>query len=453
MKGAKVLGEERLRGMAETVLGLAEADQTEVIITTQDLALTRFAANRIHQNVAETDVNVRVRSVIGKRIGVATANDLEESNLIGLVRKAETAAKLQQENPEFRSLPEPQPIQTVDAVSESTAVCTPQLRADGVEAIVRQAKAKRLDASGAFSTSTDELMIANSLGTRAYHAGTTANVMSVIMGTSGSGYAADLSWDVDDIDPAEVGRIAVDKALRGADPVQIEPGEYTVILEEAAVANMLFFLGYLGLGALAVQEGRSFMSGRFGEKVTGDAITIWDDGLDPRGLPLPFDFEGVPRQKLSLIENGVAKNVAYDSFTAGRETGKRSTGHALAAPNVLGPIPIHLFMAPGSATVEEMIASTERGIWVTRFHYTNPVHPVKTILTGMTRDGTFLIENGKIAKPLKNLRFTQNILEAFENVEALGRDAKRVQAGFGNIATVVPVAKISGFRFTGTTEF
>jgi PmbA protein len=448
-----VLGEERLRGMAETVLGLAEADQTEVVITTQDLALTRFAANRIHQNVAETDVNVRVRSVIGKRIGVAAANDLEEGNLIGLVRKAETAAKLQQENPEFRSLPEPQPIQMVDAVSESTAVCTPQLRADGVEAIVRQAKAKRLDASGAFSTSADELMIANSLGTRAYHAGTTANVMSVIMGASGSGYAADVSWDVEDIEPAEVGRIAVDKALRGADPVQIEPGEYTVILEEAAVANMLFFLGYLGLGALAVQEGRSFMSGRFGEKVTGDAITIWDDGLDPRGLPLPFDFEGIPRQKLSLIENGVAKNVAYDSFTAGRETGKRSTGHALAAPNVLGPIPIHLFMAPGSATVEEMIASTERGIWVTRFHYTNPVHPVKTILTGMTRDGTFLIENGKIAKPLKNLRFTQSILEAFENVEALGRDAKRVQAGFGNIATVVPVAKISGFRFTGTTEF
>jgi PmbA protein len=448
-----VLGEERLKGVADVVLRAATADQTEIVVTTQDEYLTRFAANAIHQNVAETDANVRVRSVIGKRIGVASANDLGEAALIDLVRSAETVARFQQENPEFQSLPEPQPIRAVDAYCESTAACTPEQRAEGVGSIVRQAKASGLTASGAFSTSVDELLVANSLGTRVYHVGTTASVMSVVMGETGSGYGAGVAKDVGDLDPAGIGRIAVDKTLRGANPAQIEPGAYTVILEEAAVANMLFFLGYLGLGALAVQEGRSFMNGRFGEKVTGDQVTIWDDGLDPRGIPLPFDFEGVPRRKVTLIESGVGKNVVYDSFTAGREAGKTSTGHALAAPNALGPIPIHLRMAPGEATIDEMIASTERGIWVTRFHYTNPVHPVKTILTGMTRDGTFLIEDGRVTKPLKNLRFTQGILEAFENIEALGRESKMVESGFGNIATFAPAAKISGFRFTGTTEF
>ncbi|MCK5584833.1 TldD/PmbA family protein, partial [Candidatus Bipolaricaulota bacterium] len=228
---------------------------------------------------------------------------------------------------------------------------------------------------------------------------------------------------------------------------------YTVILEEDAVATMMFFLGILGMGALSMQESRSFMSGRIGEKVTGDNITIWDDGFDPRGVVLPFDYEGVPKQKVMLIEDGVARGVVYDSATAHLEPGKVSTGHGLPAPNTMGPIPINLLMKPGSATKEEMIASTEKGIWVTRFHYVNPVHPVKAILTGMTRDGTFLIENGKITRPLKNLRFTQSILEAFANAEMLSQDLKMIKMGFGNFGTCAPAAKINGFTFTGATEF
>jgi PmbA protein len=216
---------------------------------------------------------------------------------------------------------------------------------------------------------------------------------------------------------------------------------------------MLLTLGYLGFGALAVQEGRSFMNNRFGQKITGDNITIWDDGHDPRGIMLPFDFEGVPKQRVTLIESGVAQAVVYDSFTAGREEGQVSTGHGLPAPNTFGPIPVNLFMAPGQATKEELLASTERGIWVTRFHYTNPVHPVKTVLTGMTRDGTFLIENGQLTRPLKNLRFTQSILEAFSQAEMLGSELKMIKSGWGNFASCAPAAKIHGFQFTGTTEF
>jgi predicted Zn-dependent protease len=245
----------------------------------------------------------------------------------------------------------------------------------------------------------------------------------------------------------------VNKALRSSNPTDIVPGSYTVILEEDAVADMLFTLGYLGFGALAVQEGRSFMGGRFGDQITGENISIWDDGHDPRGLMLPFDFEGVPKQRVVLINRGIAEGVVYDSFTASREEGKVSTGHSLPAPNTFGPYPMHLFMAPGQSTKEDMLASTERGIWVTRFHYTNPVHPIKTVLTGMTRDGTFLIEEGRITRPLTNLRFNQSILEAFGQAEMLGSELKLVKSDWGSTAACVPAAKLHSFRFTGGTEF
>lgn len=448
-----MIGKAKLKSIADTVLSAAQADQTEVLVSAQDLALTRFAANNIHQNVSETDVSVRVRSVVGKKIGVASSNDVSPEALKQLVRKAETIASFQQENPEFTSLAEPLPTQEVDSFSESTANCSAEARAKGVGAILDLSRSNGLVASGAFSTGTEEMMVANSLGVSAYHGGTSATAMTVIMSDDSSGYAADSAQDVSKLDLAEIGRVAVDKALKSKNPAPIDPGAYTVILEEDAVATMMFYLGYLGFSALAVQEGRSFMSGRVGEKVTGDNITIWDDGFDPRGVVLPFDFEGVPKQKVMLIENGVAKNAVYDTATAAREPGKMSTGHGLPAPNTMGPLPINLIMKPGSASKEEMIASTEKGIWVTRFHYVNPVHPVKAILTGMTRDGTFLIENGKITRPLKNLRFTQSILEAFANAEMLSSDLKMIKMGFGNFASCAPAVKINDFTFTGATEF
>jgi predicted Zn-dependent protease len=441
-----------LAEVAQRVLKLAKADQTEVMVTSNDSHLTRFAANTIHQNVSETDVSVRVRTVVDQKTGVASGNELSDEGLKKLVASAETAARFQQKNPEFRSLPASGAARKVNAYVASTAAFTPMQRAEGVEKILKLSRKSGLQAAGAFSTEEQEIHIATSLGTSVYHRGTIASVLTVIMSDDSSGYGSSASIDVTDIDTEAVGRTAVEKALSSRKPTSIEPGEYTVILEEEAVADMLFFLGYMGLGALALQEERSFMNGKFGQKITGENITIWDDGYDPRGIPLPFDFEGVPKQKVMLIEAGVAANVVYDSFTAGREEGKKSTGHSLPAPNTGGPLPLNLFMAPGSASKEEMLATTERGIWVTRFHYTNILHPVKTILTGMTRDGTFLIENGKITRPLKNLRFTQGILEAFSHAEALGSSLKLVKDEWNSIGTCAPAAKIRNFRFTGTTE-
>ncbi len=447
-----MLGESRLAEIAQQVLREAKADQTEVMVAGTDSHLTRFAVNTIHQNVSETDVAVRVRSILGRKTGVASGNELSEAALRKLVRSAETVASFQEANPEFGSLPGPKPAQKVDAFVGRTAEYAPVERARGVEKILKMSRKNHLDAAGAFSTEANETYIANSLGVSAYHRGTVASILTVIMGQNSSGYATAASIDVANLDPESVGRIAVEKALSSKNPTPIEPGEYTVILEAAAVGDMLFFLGWMGLGALAVQEGRSFMNGKFGERITGENVTIWDDGADPRGLPLPFDFEGVPKQKVTLIEKGVAKNVVYDSFTAGRDKGKVSTGHSLPAPNTAGPIPLNLFMAPGKATKEEMLASTKRGIWVTRFHYTNILHPVQTILTGMTRDGTYLIEDGKIVRPLRNLRFTQSILEAFSNIEALGKDLVLLKDEWNSVGTCAPAAKIRNFRFTGTTD-
>jgi PmbA protein len=448
-----VLGKGKLEEIANRVLAFSSADQTEALIFGNDEHLTRFAVNTIHQNVSEMDVAVRVRSVFGKKAGVASGNDLSDEALRKVVKSAETVARFQQDNPDFHSLPEPLPVKEVDAYFETTAACAPEERARGVAAICAMSRENGLEAAGAFSTAVEEVMVANSLGVSTYHCGTMAHVVTVIMGDDSSGYATAANMDVSALDPEAVGRVAVDKALRSRNPTEIEPGAYTVILEEDAVADMLSTLGYLGFGALAVQEGRSFMNGRFGQKITGENITLWDDGYDRRGLVLPFDFEGVPKQRVTLIENGVAKGVVYDSFTAGREESKVSTGHSLPAPNTFGPIPINLFMAPGHATKEEMLTSTERGIWVTRFHYTNPVHPVKTVLTGMTRDGTFLIENGQITRPLKNLRFTQSILEALDRAEMLGSELKMIKADWGSFATCAPAAKIHEFQFTGSTEF
>jgi len=445
-----MLGQEKIRKISDRILSLSTADQTEVICFGGQSELTRFANSYIHQNVAETNASVHVRVVLGKRIGVAATNDVSPDSLRRVVETALEIAEFQPENPDFVSLPEPAPIASVDAYEEATATCTPEERARAVGIICRQAVEKGLVASGAFSTEIGEVVVANSLGVFAYHLSTTADLSTVIMSDDSAGYADRVAMDVREIDAEAAGREAIDKALRSRAPTALSPGQYTVILEEYAVSEMIDYLSYVGFGARAVQEGRSFMAGNFGKSLVGSNVSIWDDGLDGRGLPMPFDFEGVPKQRVDFFAKGVATGVVYDSYTAGLE-GKSSTGHALPAPNTFGPIPMNMFMAPGEATKEEMLASTERGLWITRFHYVNVLHPLRAVLTGMTRDGTFLIENGEIARPVRNLRFTQSVLEALSRVEMIGREAKLEKAWVGG--NLVPALKINAFEFTGATEF
>ncbi len=445
-----MLGEQELRNLADRALSMSRADQTEVVVFAPHSALTRFANNYIHQNVEQQDVDVRVRAVLGKKIGVASSNDLSDEGLRSLVERAETLARHQKDNEDFRSLPSPQPLTPVDAYVERTARTGPEERAAVVGTICAAASRAGLTAAGAFRTATAELAVANSLGVFAYHRDTMADINTVVMSESGSGHAERVAMDVAEIDGAEIAREAVEKAQRNVGQIEIEPGEYDVVFQEYAVADIVDFFAYLSFGAQAYQEKRSFMAGRLGEQVMGENITLWDDGLSPEGVPTPFDFEGVPKQRVTFVERGIARDVVWDSYTAGKE-GRASTGHALPAGNTFGPIPANMFLATGDATIDEMVASTKRGIYVSRFWYTRPVHPLNVVVTGMTRDGTFLIEDGKITSPVKNLRFTQSYLEAMNRVEAIGKTSMRCNAIIG--VSRVPALKIARWNFTGASEY
>ena len=439
-------GENETRALLADVLSRSKAQQIEAVFEADENYLTRFANSYIHQNVAESNAELRVRVVFGKQIGVASTNDLSREGIDKVVETAETVARLQPEQPDFESLPEPLPIKPMPRFSERTASFSAADRARAVGAICKIAVDQGHVASGAFATSITELAVANSLGVFAYHPSTKADLMAVIMSDDSSGYAQKTSWNVEVLDAEELGDEAANKAQMGRHPVSIEPGEYTVILEEYAVADIVRYLSYIGFGALAVQEGQSFMAGKIGKIIADPRITIIDDGRSPYGLPQPFDYEGVPKQKVEIILSGIANAVVHDSYTAKKE-GKKSTGHALPSPNSHGPMAMNLFMLPGTDSKRSMLESTKKGLWVTRFHYVNPVHRLKAILTGMTRDGTFLVEDGNVVGAVKNLRFTQSMLESLNKVDMVGKSYKLVGA------TRVPPLKVRDFTFTGVTEF
>jgi len=436
-----MIGEAKALEMLEAALSSADCEQAEAILSISDSALTRFADSAIHQNVAEVNAMISVRAVIGKKIGVARGNQLDAESIRDVARRAVGLAELAAEDAEFVSLPQPQPVSQVTSFAEKTAASTPERRAEVARAVATVADQHGCKASGSFSVETAELAVANSLGVRAYATSTEGALIAVAADDASSGYAEWRGMDLANLDPKSVAETAARKCVEGRGAEPVDPGEYAVILEPLAVGDMLFMLAYMGIGALAVQEGRSFMSGRIGEEITGKNISIWDDGTDPRQLPSAFDWEGVPRQKVQIIENGLARGPVYDSYTAHKE-GKESTGHAFPAPNTWGPMPTHMFLGPGDSSVEDMVASTDRGILVTRFHYTNVVHEKQTVFTGMTRDGTFLIENGAIARPVNNLRFTQSILDALASVEMIGRDLQLVEYA------CAPALKIGKFSFT-----
>ncbi len=448
-----MLGEPEIRRIARAVLGASRADQTEVEVFANDSALTRFANNYIHQNVEQSDVDVRVRAVIGQKIGVASTNDVSDDALARVAARAYELARHQRENEDFRSLPRPQPVPHADAFVERTARCGPEERAAVVGQICDASARAALTAAGAYHTTAQEFAVANSLGVWAYHRQTQADINTVVMSGTSSGYAARASKDAADIDGEAVAQEAVDVALRGVNPRAVEPGEYEVLLSPYAAVDLLDFFSYLSFSALPFIEKRSFMSGRIGEKVMGGNISIWDDGLSPDTIAEPFDYEGVPKQRVDLIDHGVARGVVWDSYLAGKQGGgARSTGHALPAGVTFGPIPMNMFMATGDATPDDMVRSIKRGLLVTRFWYTRTVHPLNVVVTGMTRDGTFLVEGGKVVGPVRNMRFTQGYVEALNHVDAVGRDAMLLLGDIGGGVRRIPALKVAKWNFTGVSE-
>jgi PmbA protein len=437
---------------AERVVGLATAagaDEAEALVSVDHARLTRFANSEIHQNVAETNGSLNLRVAIGKRVGVASSNRLDDDGLRRLAETAVAVARNSAELEDWAGLPEPTPIvEHPGGWADGTADATPELRAEGVRAVIAAADTAGVRAFGSFSTSAERLAIANSHGIRAIEGRTSAGLLTVMMAADGgSGYAEQAGVDVASIDPPAVGREAADKARATANPVAVDPGDWSVVLEEYAVVDILSMLAYMGFSGLAVLEERSFAEP--GKVIGSELVTIVDDASEPGAMPRAFDYEGVATQKVVLVERGVCRDVVWDHQTAAR-AGRQSTGHGLPAPNPYGPFPLNLVMSAGSAAREDLVGGMERGLLITRFHYTNPVHPKLAIVTGMTRDGTFLVEDGKIVGPVRNLRFTQSYLEALAGTVAVGRERRTIRGDFGG--TLVPPIRVDGWTFTGATE-
>ena len=439
--------------LLDRALAHSNADATEALYMGQDSALTRFANNRIHQNVREHDAQLQVRVIDGERIGVAGTNRLDDAGIRAVVERAAAIAQRSNANPNAAILPEPDGRDHDPELGfvAGTAEAGAELRAEGARAVIAAGQAAGLETAGSFSTGVMTIAVANSHGVRATHRSTRASLLTVMMdgfaSGAASGYAHAGAGDVADIDAEALGAEAAEKGDRMRGAKALEAGEYEVILEEYAVAGLLEYLSYIGFSGLALEEGRSFME--LGKQVMGDNVSIWDDGADPSGLPSPIDFEGVVRKRVDLIRNGVANAVVQDAATGAR-AGSGSTGHGLPAPNLIGPMALNLFMAPGIGARSELINGVKRGVWVTRFHYINPVHPKKAILTGMTQDGTFLIEDGQLSRPVLNFRFTQSIPEAFSDVRAASRETKLLPGEFFGAARV-PALHLGSFNFTGTT--
>lgn len=439
-----------LLSLAEAALDVRDADAVEVLLTREDSALTRFAESQVHQNTARIDGEARVRVVVdGARVGVVATNDLSHEGLRAAARDAVEVARVTPPDEEFPGFAEPASYDTAGVDDDATGNASPADRAALVAAMLA-GLGSGMVAAGTAETGRYEVAVANSLGVAGYHASTRAALTCLVSGDDSTGWAEDTAGTVGALDAAAAGRRAVAKVVAGRSPRDVDPGNWPVVLEAPAVSALVEWLCWLALGGRDFVEGRSALSGRLGERVCSELVTIVDDPLAPDLLGRPFDAEGTPKRALPLVTNGVATAVAHDRLSA-RLGGTESTGHAFPAPNPEGGMPANPSLRPGDASLDDLVAGLDRGLLVTRFHYTNAVHPLTTTITGMTRDGTFLVEDGRIVGGVRNLRFTQSVLDALSAVEAVGRDTL-LGSEFGGTVRV-PALRIGRFHFSSATSF
>ncbi len=450
-----MIGKERLLETLGKVVKTAKADHTEAVFVGAESGLTRFANNYIHQNVAETNSKVFFRVALGKKIGVAATNAFSVTDLKRALKNALQIARNQQDNPHFAGIPAPAKYALMNTLDEQTVRFTPRQRASKLKAIFKKAANKDMTLAGSFSTGSGELAIVNSAGVEAYQPFSSAATSVIAMTDTSSGFAQALSRKVGDLDIRDIGGRAIKRAYRCRNPKDIAPGDYEVVLEPAAVASLLEWIGYIGFGSKAFQEETSFMAGKIGQKITGEQFTVYDDATDELGVSFPFDFEGVPKRRIELLTNGVAKGVVYDTISAAKEQ-KISTGHALT-PDYSGEggLALNVFVQGGEDSLEDLIGGVENGLFVTRFHYINGyIDTPNAVLTGMTRDGLMRIKNGKLGGGVKNLRFTDGMLRAFSDIRGITAERELVSSWWDALGCITaPAMRLGSFKFTGKTDF
>ncbi len=432
---------------------LSPLDMSEVGIFSVQRGTTRFANSIIHQNITVENPYLWTRVIIdsseGKRIAGISTRNLTPTGVKMAVCKAAELAMQSPPNKDFVSLPKPSKPEKFKPSREPIEIITPEQRAAAVRKIVKVAKKYNLDVAGVIHTSTYSLGVRNSFGINKYAYGTDTYVSVTAMTETSSGFAAAADNKFGNIDWERLAEIASEKALLSKNPKEVASGTYRVLLEPFAVAEIIMFLGWLEFGAKAFAEKRSIISKKMGKLITGENITIIDDYAHPKSLALPFDFEGVDRKKVILIDKGIAQGVVFDSFYA-HKLKKVNTGHALPQPNPYGPYPANLVVKPGTKSMDEMIKMLDKGILITRFWYTRVVDPDRTLITGLTRDGTFWVENGKIQYGIKNLRYTINIYETLKQVIAISKETFLTGE---NASVVAPALLIKDFNFTGKTQY
>lgn len=448
-------GDGRALELADQACRAAQGDAADALAHVEESGLARFAGSEVHQPTLIHDETVTIRVVRDGRWGVAVTNRTDADGLRGAARRAEEAADRSPVDPGFAGLQEPAELPSVEGYDEATAQRTPEEQAQSAAAAITAAPDFGL--YGYYTSGLTELATASSTGHNASQTMTDATVLTLAAGEGASGYAEASSWRAGDLDPAAVAREATEKAERTRDAETPAPATYRAVLEPYAISELLFYFGFTSLNALALLEGRSYLSGRVGEQLFHPSFTVWDDGLDALGLPKAFDFEGVPKQRVTLIEEGVARDVVWDRRTAKQAgNGRSSTGHGLAAPSqAFGPIPFNLSVGGGDKSLDELAELVGDGIYVTRLHYLGIVDPREGILTGMTRDGTFRIEGGKVTRPLVNLRFTTSFPELAAKLLGLGRDVTLVNRSdfYGErypYGTLVPAVATEAFTIVGT---
>lgn len=444
-----MLNKEQIYQIMDFCLQRAKGYATRVLVFSDEEGLTRFANSEIHQNMLADKTEVVITIQDGKKISEISTTSYDEKSLENAV--LETIDNLQfvpEGEFEIPLVEDPQVLEVEEFNHEMAEIYDIDGRAKLIKAGI-ELLAEGYLAYGALSHQKLSIGFANSKGVKRFAGSNSVNFSTLVSSTDGgSGYAEYISSSLKDIDVIGGFKTAYDKAKANHQPEQLEPGSYTVILEPLAVGEMLAYMSFLGFSAQSVQNKQSFLTGRIGERVFDERITVTDDHTHQHTMTLPFDFEGYPRKKVKVIENGVAKELVYDTISA-LKADVETTGHSIKSFD-MGGIPIHIVMAPGENSLKEIIAGTEKGLLVTRFHYLNIVNPRQAILTALTRDGVFKIEQGQIVGAVKNMRFTESMLKAFNHIEAISKERQRVKFYEGSL--YVPALKISNFHFTGKTN-
>ncbi len=426
-----------------------EADKTGITFLRTRVQVSRFANSLIHQHMNDENQTICFRALCNGRLGIASTNSFAEHNLKETFKRALHIAKLKIDCRIKKDIPSFHPLKTAaDKVYQKTIRFPASSRVKILREIFLKAAPFKISFAGNFYNGLTQMAVLYPAGLMNYQDHSFCGVKFIAGCGGASGYAANVEYDIDRLNPARFANKAIEKCLLGLKKTQLKPDRYDVILEPAAVAELVLWLNYIGFGAKSYLEETSFLHGRLGKRLTGREVEIYDCGQDKNSFILPFDFEGSRRRKAYLIKNGIAQRPLTDSYYA-KLLKMRNTGHANLPNDSEGPLGYNLIMTGGNIDKEKMIESVSKAVLITRFHYVNGfLNTRKAEMTGMTRDGTFLIEDGKIKSGIKDLRFNESILEAFSRIKHISREREIIADPLESLGSVcAPSLYIKGFNF------